>query len=75
MQEVYTVNKNTPIKEVLTQFCLCHPELELDFNSLQYGIYSERKQLDDTFSPNDRLEIYRELQQDPKMRRRNKVKK
>ena len=75
IQEAYNIEENTTVKQLLHTFSLNHPELALDIDQLKCGVYSERKQQHDTLQPNDRLEIYRELLQDPKVRRRNKVRK
>ncbi|MGL4767811.1 MAG: RnfH family protein [Formosimonas sp.] len=48
-----------------------HPNLQL--STLQFGIYSIRKTLQDVLHEHDRIEVYRPLVIDPKDRRRQMV--
>lgn len=48
---------------------------EIDLNHNKVGIFSQPKKLDDFVHPNDRIEIYRALQIDPKEARRNRAQK
>lgn len=43
---------------------------EIDRNHLSIGIFSKKAKLSDELSENDRIEIYRPLQVDPKQARR-----
>lgn len=49
--------------------------LEIDLTTAKVGVFSERASLDDTLKPNDRVEIYRPLQIDPKQARLLRAKK
>ena len=75
IQQEFVVDEKTLISTVLAQFCQIYPHLELSISTLQFGIFGIKKQLNDTMQPGDRVEIYRELIQDPKTRRLKKVKK
>lgn len=51
-----------------SQICKQFPEIHL--SQARVGIYSKRVQLDASLQANDRIEIYRPLQIDPKEARR-----
>ncbi len=46
---------------------------ELDLKTMQVGVFSQRKKLDDELVNGDRVEIYRPLVIDPKTKRREKA--
>lgn len=43
---------------------------EIDLMRMKIGVFSAKRNLNDEVMPGDRIEIYRELQRDPKQRRR-----
>lgn len=49
------------------------PDLGKNIKSLKVGIFSKRKALTDLVKSGDRVEIYRELKQDPMTARRNRA--
>jgi len=63
-----TVQQAIKQSGLLQQF----PEIDLQHNSI--GIYSRKVTLDYELSPNDRVEIYRPLQIDPRQARMSRVK-
>ncbi len=50
-----------------------HPDLN-NMNNLNLGIFSEKIELNKILEPGDRLEIYRALIADPKIKRQERVK-
>lgn len=46
---------------------------ELNINNLTIGVFSEKINLETILNPNDRLEIYRPITADPKIRRQARV--
>ena len=48
---------------------------EIDFSNIKVGIYGKKVLLDAPLQDNDRIEIYRELEIDPKTARRNRAAK
>lgn len=71
-QKLYQLecDKNTTVKDVITQSGVLSDFPEIDLNVQSVGIYSEVVTLDHIVKPDDRIEIYRELTIDPKDARR-----
>lgn len=67
--------ENATIRDAFLHINLAHTIPELDIMACDVGIYSQPKTLSDTLNHNDRIEIYRPLEIDPKQARLKKAKK
>ena len=73
MRENIVLPKHATIKQALDNSMIYDYAISQQYQDISFGINSIAKNLDDTLQNEDRLEIYRPLQQDPKERRKNLV--
>ena len=62
------VNKGTTIQMLITNI------LKKDISGCKVGIYGKLKELTYTLKDKDRVEFYKDIVADPKIKRRNRVK-
>ncbi len=67
------VPRGTTIRDAILISGILQIFPEIDLNKNKVGIFSHPKNLSDFVHPNDRIEIYRELEIDPKEARRNRA--
>lgn len=67
------IHKNAQIKEVILASGILEKYPELVLETLQVGVFSHKKNLNDTVSQGDRVEIYRPLYLNPMDARRQRA--
>lgn len=72
--EKLLVPKGTTIFDAIKSSKIYAKHTELHTDDFSFGVYGKERAADYLLSPNDRIEIYRDLLQDPKTRRKNIVK-
>ncbi|MFV1996991.1 MAG: RnfH family protein [Acidiferrobacterales bacterium] len=68
-----TVPENTTVEIAITSSGLLREFPEIDLLKNDVGVFSERRQLNDSVHEGDRIEIYRPLIADPKEVRRQRA--
>jgi hypothetical protein len=71
--EKLNVHEGCTIQEAIMQSHLADEFPNVDFSSLKVGIYSKLKSLDTVLRDLDRIEIYRPLDVDPMVARRQRA--
>ncbi len=74
-EEKLLVPRGTVIMDAILQSGIYKNHPELHTNTFNFGVYGKERDADYLLSPNDRIEIYRELAQDPKERRKKLISK
>lgn len=69
-----SVEDGCTVKQAVEQSGLLAQFTEIDIQTMQVGIYSERVSLEHLLRAGDRVEVYRPLTIDPKEARRNRAK-
>ena len=72
----YTVKLDVPVgtsvRNAIERSCILD-NFKLPIHMLSYGVFGKRCSLDTLLSDGDRVEIYRQLEVDPKVRRRQRA--
>ena len=68
--EKLLVLRGTVIMDAILQSNIYKKHSELHSKNFSFGVFGKERDADYLLSPNDRIEIYRELVQDPKERRK-----
>ncbi|GAC1621153.1 MAG: hypothetical protein NVS9B10_03610 [Nevskia sp.] len=64
----------TTLREAIRRSGLLQRQAELDEAVISAGVFGRLRELDEPLADGDRVEIYRPLQADPKLARRQRVK-
>ena len=75
-RQSYTVKLDVPVgtsvRNAIERSCILD-NFEVPAHMLSYGVFGEQCGLDAVLSDGDRVEIYRQLEVDPKVRRRQRA--
>lgn len=63
----------TTLREAIARSGLLQRHREIDLETAAVGVFGRRRGLDEPLGDGDRVEVYRALQADPKLARRQRV--